>query len=56
MALKEQLIRETAALIKGDTFTIVRNGVEVVFLLYWETEDFPSFDIQSVKLTRKPLF
>jgi hypothetical protein len=56
MGLKEKLIQETATLIKGDTFTVVRNGVEIIFRLFWETEDFPSLDVQSVKLTRKASF
>lgn len=57
MGLKDRLIQETATLIKGNTYTIVRNGVERTFLVYWETDNYPDFDIvESVRLTRKPSF
>lgn len=56
MALKDRLIQETAILIKGDTFTITKNGVEIGFCLFWETEDFPSFEIKEIKITREPTF
>jgi len=56
VGLKDKLIQETAALIGGETYTIVRNGVEIIFRVYWETADYPDFDIQDVKIIRKLSF